>query len=49
MHKACKIVAKVLITVGFLGMASCETELDVINQTSDLPVVWGLIDPADSV
>ena len=49
MHKACKIVAKVLITVGFLGMASCETELHVIDQTYDLPVVWGLIDPVDSV
>ncbi len=49
MYKACKIVAKVLITVGFLGMSSCETNLDVIDQTPDLPVVWGLIDPADSV
>ena len=49
MHKTGKIIVIAGFLLSFLSIGSCDTELDLIDQTPDLPVVCGLIDPVDSV
>jgi len=49
MHQTGHIIQIIRILSGLILFTACETEVDLIDQTDDLPVVWGIIDPSDSV
>ena len=49
MYTASKTYSLAFLLFGILMISSCDTELDLVDQTADLPAVWGFIDPSDSV
>ncbi|MCX6225654.1 MAG: hypothetical protein NTV01_13040, partial [Bacteroidia bacterium] len=49
MYKAGTLIAIAISLLSIMQVTSCDTELDLIDQTPDLPVVWGFIDAGDSV
>ena len=49
MCKTGEIIRVTFALIILFFFTSCGTELDMIDSTADLPVVWGLIDPSDSI